>query len=231
MTSQPQHRGFRIGAQILPLAVVAMFSLLLLSTKTHRIAATLIQENHAVETATFAFALIASVLGFWLVGRLFKRGGTRLTIVFYTLFALGMFFIAGEEIAWGQNWLHFTTPDAWKRVNYQQETTLHNLNALQSMLELFALTYGVSGIIGVALGRVRLFSELAPPSLLLGCFIVIAVFAGIDFMHDYWIPNRRFDNLVNDLDEVIELLVAASGAAYMGWRLCWAKTVTPPTKV
>jgi hypothetical protein len=38
------------------------------------------------------------------------------------LFAVGM-----EEIGWGQQFFHFTTPALWAQLNYQQETTLHNL--------------------------------------------------------------------------------------------------------
>jgi len=42
--------------------------------------------------------------------------------------ALGCFFIMGEEISWGQRLIGFETPEAWADINYQDETTLHNLD-------------------------------------------------------------------------------------------------------
>ncbi len=39
---------------------------------------------------------------------------------------LGSFYIAGEEISWGQHILNWSTPEYWAHVNDQGETNLHN---------------------------------------------------------------------------------------------------------
>lgn len=43
--------------------------------------------------------------------------------------ALGCFYIAGEEISWGQHVFGWTTPGFWSAVNDQNETNLHNTSA------------------------------------------------------------------------------------------------------
>ncbi|MEM7119297.1 MAG: hypothetical protein AAF614_43180 [Chloroflexota bacterium] len=49
----------------------------------------------------------------------------------YLGLALFFFVAAGEEISWGQRILGIETPEAIKEINYQDELTLHNLNAFQ----------------------------------------------------------------------------------------------------
>lgn len=53
-----------------------------------------------------------------------KRLGQAILIIG----AIGCFVIMGEEVSWGQRILGFDTPEAWADKNYQQETTLHNLD-------------------------------------------------------------------------------------------------------
>ena len=40
---------------------------------------------------------------------------------------LGVIYFLGEEISWGQHFLGFGTPEAYRELNYQGETNLHNL--------------------------------------------------------------------------------------------------------
>lgn len=44
----------------------------------------------------------------------------------YGVAFLGCLFIAGEEISWGQTYLHWATPDSWGLINDQDETNFHN---------------------------------------------------------------------------------------------------------
>ena len=45
---------------------------------------------------------------------------------FYCLLALACFYVAGEEISWGQRIFNIESPDFFKKHNLQGETTLHN---------------------------------------------------------------------------------------------------------
>jgi hypothetical protein len=44
--------------------------------------------------------------------------------------ALSCFYIAGEEMSWGQHFFHWNTPEYWAMVNRQEETNLHNTYAI-----------------------------------------------------------------------------------------------------
>jgi len=81
------------------------------------------------------------------------------------VFALACFYIAGEEESWGQHAFRWTTPEAWERLNRQNETNLHNtsyyLNQLPQSLLQFAIVIG-----GIILPIVRwLVGSLKPPIL------------------------------------------------------------------
>lgn len=42
------------------------------------------------------------------------------------ILCVGGFYLAGEEISWGQHHFGWATPEYWSTVNYQSETNLHN---------------------------------------------------------------------------------------------------------
>jgi hypothetical protein len=86
----------------------------------------LTREDGLVEWIT-VLALVA--LSIVLIIRL-KQLGTRcplkVRIPGYALAVLSLL-AAGEEISWGQRIFGFQTSEAMKKINYQQETNLHNL--------------------------------------------------------------------------------------------------------
>ncbi len=57
-----------------------------------------------------------------------NRHGARLFLVLSLLF----FAAFGEEISWGQQWFHFSTPQSIEDLNQQGELTLHNLRVFDS---------------------------------------------------------------------------------------------------
>ena len=62
--------------------------------------------------------------------------------------ALSCFYIAGEEMTWGQHFFHWNTPEYWAAVNRQEETNLHNTYAIfdkwpRAILELGVLIGGI----------------------------------------------------------------------------------------
>lgn len=78
------------------------------------------------------------------------------------LAALGSFYIAGEEISWGQWVFGWVTPDFWSGVNDQNETNLHNTSAWLDQKPRLLLFIGimVGGLVIPALRRWR--SEQLP---------------------------------------------------------------------
>ena len=88
--------------------------------------------------------------------------------------ALGCFYIAGEEVSWGQHIFDWATPEFWVAVNDQSETNLHNTSAWLDQKPRLLLFIGivVAGLIIPALRRwspdklPRKFEILYPSSLL-----------------------------------------------------------------
>ncbi len=92
-------------------------------------------EHGFVENGTFVFLLPAIVLGAVLAKRflrfpLLSSRSARIMAAAMLAFAACAFYFAGEEIDWGQVWFHWKTPEQWAAVNYQQETSLHNIEGL-----------------------------------------------------------------------------------------------------
>lgn len=80
-----------------------------------------------LEVSHFFIPLAASLLAAGLLMRPFVRR-QPLLVAYLAAAALGCFYIAGEEMSWGQHWFNWSTPDDWAAINRQQETNLHNIN-------------------------------------------------------------------------------------------------------
>lgn len=104
-------------------------------------------ETGLIEIATIVFALWGS----WqaaLIVRDRKRLPHPAMAVWFALFVVGLFGLAGEEGSWGQSWFHWETPEHYARLNNQRETNLHNLTSFteqvpKGLLVLAALAGGV----------------------------------------------------------------------------------------
>lgn len=88
--------------------------------------------------------------------------------------AVTLFFVAMEELNWGQTLLGFETPPAWAAINHQQQTSLHNLldaQAVSSASRALALMFGAGLVALIALAIANpasVFSAIAPPASLAG---------------------------------------------------------------
>lgn len=214
--SQLNLKAFTVGLIFYaPFVIVLTFTAIAALPQTRSLVGFLVRENSIIQVMTFLIFLWAGIRGFFFA-RLFKRQGEKLSFYFYLAFSTALIFIAMEEIAWGQSFLQFNTPQAWSELNAQDELTLHNVVYLQDHLEILPLAAGILGLIGISLSDRPRFEKIMPPSILLTWFIVIATVTGIDFLHDYYIFNANFDKLVNALDEIIEWMIAIA-AFLMIW--------------
>ncbi len=73
------------------------------------------------------------------------------------LAALSCFYVAGEEVSWGQHIMNWSTPDYWNQLNDQGETNLHNTSSWLDQKPRLILEIGViiGGIIIPILMRVK----------------------------------------------------------------------------
>lgn len=89
-----------------------------------------VKEDSFIEYLQAIFYLIASAIGFRSAYLEFKKL-QKLKCMILFFFSIGSFFIFGEEISWGQRIIGFTTPDLLKKMNTQQELTIHNIGFIE----------------------------------------------------------------------------------------------------
>lgn len=172
-------------------------------------------ENHPVEMLTFVVGVVAGVHGLVLARRTARRGEPWWATGFYVLFSAGMIFTGMEEIAWGQQLFHFATPEAWKMLNAQHETTLHNFGALQGLSEIPRLAFGAGGLVGVFVARFAALRAVAVPRPLAPWFIIITLQAAVDLANDFVPVAGPLDPDVARASELVELLIAMAAWLYV----------------
>ncbi|MDA8870703.1 hypothetical protein N9H93_04920, partial [Rhizobiaceae bacterium] len=139
-----------------------------------------------LELTHAAFPLIA----FFICAMLLRENVVRssgLRTAFVAVFAMGAFWMAGEEVSWGQHHFGWATSPEWAAVNNQQETNLHNTSMLLNHLPRAVLT------IAIALGGLVMpfvarsypglvqdwFTYLYPPASLAPLALIILALEGL----------------------------------------------------
>ncbi|MGZ8954994.1 MAG: hypothetical protein ACXW0Q_09990 [Methylovulum sp.] len=203
-----------------PVIMTFLFTIFLLIPATHHATLWMLDENSPVELLTFFFAIAGGILGLALARRTRIHEKT-LVFGFYIAFSLALIFVGMEEIAWGQQFFGFDTPSAWLSINMQGETTLHNLKHIQGHTEIFRLTFGIGGLIGVWLAFHPYFKKIGAPAILLPWFIIITLHAAVDLYNDYFPIEQQFDYCLMRTAELIELLITISGFLYvvLNWKM------------
>jgi hypothetical protein len=135
-------------------------------------------ENSLMEWLQFLLILASSLIFARLSLRLFQSR-QRLVATLCLMIALGTFFVAGEEIAWGQHIFGWSTPEALEAVNVQQETTLHNISSAHPIFVYAVMLAGLYGTLVPLLKalwgnmqRSLLISLLVPPLCLVPAFFM-----------------------------------------------------------
>ncbi|MDN5202620.1 hypothetical protein QQ008_14625 [Fulvivirgaceae bacterium BMA10] len=111
--------------------VIIVCSIVLITSQTQEATPALLittQENGLFEWGSFFIFLAISA--FTLMILFHDKGSnifTKFQKRFITLVAIGTYFLAMEEISWGQHILGFKTPGFFEANNLQKETNIHNL--------------------------------------------------------------------------------------------------------
>lgn len=164
-------------------------------------------EDGVVEYGTAVGYFIAAAIA----GRL--TWPWRKASIWFAGLGLTYFFVAGEEISWGQRIFGVDTPEPLAERNVQGELTLHNLDGLHGTsraigLAAFVALYLVLPLAVVALPWVRRLADrlhVPIPPLTTAVVAVVAIL--------FMVVPRVVDELVFALDEIGELFF--SGAAVL----------------
>ena len=175
----------------------------------------MLEENHPVEFITFVLFAVGGLLGIRLAVVGARTGMPRFQVVFYACFSILLLLIAMEEIAWGQQFFGFETPEKIQQVNRQGELTLHNVAVLQGRSEWFRLLFGVGGLVGVLFSRWKPLEPIAVPLWLLPWFLVVSLHAGYDVLDDFMTTPIRVAFAVQRSSEWIEMMVSIAALLYV----------------
>lgn len=146
---------------------------------------TITQEGHLIEWVQFIFYVLASLIAL----RIFLNLKKGVVAVFFLLLALLLFFVAGEEISWGQTILGLQTPETLKQINYQDEITVHNIGIFQAKIYYFYMAIGFYGAFSYLLVRRFASGVFGKFKLIFPhpqfCFYFLAVF--VSYFYDRFI--------------------------------------------
>jgi hypothetical protein len=198
-----------------PFVLVAFFSMMLAVPATRDAGIWLLLENRPIEIGTFIFLMAAGLASLYLVWVARRRAQTVLTQLFYLAFGVGLILVAMEEIAWGQYWLGFGTPDVLADLNVKGEATLHNISGVDGRTEILRVLFGVGGLIGVWLRHLGRLPAISPPTVLWTWFAVITVLSVYDFANDIEPLVSQLDTLVEYIDELAELMIGIAALLYV----------------
>lgn len=122
--------------------LIILFSLGLIRLWPNDVFLKMVQEDHFIENTQFVTLVISSLVSFWIAFKSFKFN--KILFALYLVAALGLFFVAGDEISWGQRIFHFSSEYVAEN-NAQGETNLHNLyifNNLNGFIYMFVGLFG-----------------------------------------------------------------------------------------
>ena len=103
-----------------------------------------LEKEDSVFEVLQVFLLVFNMFVSGFLAKFFYSKNKLLSVIFMIL-TLGFFFVAGEEISWGQRIFGIETPEEYAKLNTQGETTLHNYGPL---FQYVYKAYAVIGFIG-----------------------------------------------------------------------------------
>lgn len=198
----------RISALLFPVVAVCLFYIL--REKDYSFYVRMVQEDSVVEYLTSVFFLISSIIAASISVTFFRKERNLLCIA-YAFLAIGMFFIFGEEISWGQRILGMSSPEYFLQHNDQQEFNLHNLKVVENYLlhNSFILVgaYGTFAWIHLRTKRVdrRVYPYFIPEWYLSSYFFPVLFFY---VYHDYVMPYYNFLDFSSREQEPSELILS-----------------------
>lgn len=134
----------------------------------------LVKEDHFVENSQFWILIIGSLTSFFIAIH-FERRKKRIISIFFAICGLAFFFIAGDEIAWGQRVLGIEISETIKQENHQQELTIHNLYTFEWLVIYGYLILSACGVFSRFLcekiSLLKKFLIFTPSYLLFGYFL------------------------------------------------------------
>jgi hypothetical protein len=169
-------RFWLIWIPLILLGIQAVFEV----SFTSKELASLMSENGPVELLQWVIITLALGVAALTLVRIDPRRSPWL-FAWVLIAALACFYVAGEEVSWGQHFLNWDTPAYWQAVNDQHETNFHNTTSWLDQKPRLILFAGiiVGGLVFPLLKRFRpgilpeRFAILYPPAQLIPAALLV----------------------------------------------------------
>lgn len=141
----------------------------------------------------------------------------------YLLLALALFFVAGEEISWGQRIFGVATPEWLSQKNKQHELNVHNLklftNALQRLYDSLPIVLIITSIGSATLSRPKRDRWRAdlwmPPAIFIPAWLCCASYRAMRIHHTIVAAGTRVPQVLQRLQEPMEFILYAGAVAFL----------------
>jgi hypothetical protein len=191
------------------------------------------REDSWIENAQVVVLVVGVIMSGYLARKLYGEG-LKLCAVLYSLFALVLFFMAGEEISWGQRIFGVSTPPWFMKRNYQHELNIHNLRSGRPLVR--AVRIGCPALLialsasYAALGEKRIEKWRAylclPHPILIPLWLCYLSYSAIGPLYQVTHPGKvETPDVISRLSEPAELII------YSGTLLFISMVLTHETSV
>jgi len=181
------------------------------------------REDGFAESMQVIFYSAALVLSIVILRRLWTRGHRGLALLYLGV-CLGLFFLIGEELSWGQRIIGWATPGSFASANKQEETNLHNIYGVGATFKWIQLLIGAYGVVLPLIvlrwtipARLQYtVSMVVPHPTLIPYFAFLFVWRV--FRNSVEVPSR-FYFAVAEYNEVMELILAMGIFLFMVYQI------------
>jgi hypothetical protein len=164
-------------------------------------------EGQIAETLQVIFYAAAFVLNLNII-RLLSKDGQKVIAPLYIIVCIGLFFMIGEELNWGQQIIRWETAESWKAINKQKETNLHNIYGVGYAFKWLQLVVGAYGTI-------------LPHYTLVPFFMPLFVWR---IYRNFLEPPKKYYFAISEFNEVMELILAIGMVLFMIFQYRRLKT-------
>jgi hypothetical protein len=223
-----QARAWRVSPWVMGVIVLIPFGVAL----TGALTALLGKDAYKWFTSEDGFAESLQVLFYFsalviclVITRWQWKSGDNSVAMLYAGLSLGLFFLTGEELNWGQRMFGWGTAESFAEINKQGETNLHNIYGVGATFKWIQLLVGAYGtILPLAVLRwsvpdrlKELVAWIIPPVSLTSYFIFLFVWR---LFRNFMEEPEGFYFVIAEYNEVMELILAMGFLLFMvyQWR-------------
>jgi hypothetical protein len=175
------------------------------------------QFAEVVQVILYALALVLGIL----VVRKLRISGERTFVALYAVVVVGLVFMLGEELSWGQRLFGWRTSETFAELNKQDETNLHNITDVETMFKWMQLVVGAYGtflpllfLLDLSRPMKRFLSFVIPHATLIPFFAPLFLWRVYrNVIAPDPPPGSYF--VISEFNEVMETVLAAGMALFL----------------